>query len=320
MRTYVARRLLLVIPTLFLVSVIIFSLMRIAPGDVVDQFLGEAETGTGSYSEREIRELREGLGLDDPLVVQYGRWLWDFARMSPGDSFRLNASVFDEVKSALPLTLEIAVFTLVLALLIAIPLGVITAVRQDTWIDYLLRVLSIGFLALPVFWTGIVAILISSVYFDWFPPLAYKDIWEDPLANFKKLCLPISVLAINSGASIARMMRAAALEVLRQDYVRTAFAKGLRERAVVYRHVVKNAMLPVITVAGLQFAVLLSGTILLEVLFVLPGLGRKLVEAINFKDFPMIQFIVVMIALFIMLLNLVVDLTYGYLDPRIRYQ
>ncbi len=182
------------------------------------------------------------------------------------------------------------------------------------------RVDRIGFLALPVFWTGIVAILISSVYFDWFPPLAYKDIWEDPLANFKKLCLPISVLAINSGASIARMMRAAALEVLRQDYVRTAFAKGLRERAVVYRHVVKNAMLPVITVAGLQFAVLLSGTILLEVLFVLPGLGRKLVEAINFKDFPMIQFIVVMIALFVMLLNLVVDLTYGYLDPRIRYQ
>ena len=190
--------------------------------------------------------------------------------------------------------------------------------RQDTWIDYVLRVLSIGMLAMPIFWTAILALLIGIELTNWVPPIEYKEIWEDPVQNFKKLWLPILILAVNSGASMARMVRSATLEVLSQDYVRTAYAKGLGEKTVIVRHVLKNAMLPVVTVAGLQAAILISGTIILESLFVLPGIGLTLVRAINENDFPMVQYIVIMVALFIMTLNLFIDLLYGWLDPRIR--
>ena len=321
MQTYIIRRILLFIPTLFLVSIVVFVLLRIGPGDPVDIFLGDAAEGTRALvSQRELQELRASLHLDDNIVVQYGKWLVDVFTLNPGDSFRLNAPVIDQVKSALPLTIEIALVTMALAMLIAIPLGVISAIRQDTWIDYLLRIFSIGFLAMPIFWTGLIAILISLEFFNWIPPIEYKEIWEDPVENIKKLWLPILILAINSSAVIARMMRSGTLEILRQDYVRTAYAKGLSERLVLSRHVIKNAMLPVITVAGLQAAILFGGVLIMEQLFVLPGIGFKLVSSITTDDFPMIQFIVIMIAFFIMTINLLVDLTYGILDPRIRYQ
>lgn len=321
MQTYIIRRILLFIPTLFLVSIVVFVLLRIGPGDPVDIFLGDAAEGTRALvSQRELQELRASLHLDDNIVVQYGKWLVDVFTLNPGDSFRLNSPVLDQVKSALPLTIEIALVTMALAMLIAIPLGVISAIRQDTWIDYLLRIFSIGFLAMPIFWTGLVAILISLEFFNWIPPIEYKEIWEDPVENIKKLWLPILILAINSSAVIARMMRSGTLEILRQDYVRTAYAKGLSERLVLSRHVIKNAMLPVITVAGLQAAILFGGVLIMEQLFVLPGIGFKLVSSITTDDFPMIQFIVIMIAFFIMTINLLVDLTYGMLDPRIRYQ
>lgn len=321
MQTYIIRRILLFIPTLFLVSIVVFVLLRIGPGDPVDIFLGDAAEGTRALvSQRELQELRASLHLDDNIVVQYGKWLVDVVTLNPGDSFRLNAPVIDQVKSALPLTIEIALVTMALAMLIAIPLGVISAIRQDTWIDYLLRIFSIGFLAMPIFWTGLIAILISLEFFNWIPPIEYKEIWEDPVENIKKLWLPILILAINSSAVIARMMRSGTLEILRQDYVRTAYAKGLSERLVLSRHVIKNAMLPVITVAGLQAAILFGGVLIMEQLFVLPGIGFKLVSSITTDDFPMIQFIVIMIAFFIMTINLLVDLTYGILDPRIRYQ
>ena len=321
MQTYIIRRILLFIPTLFLVSIVVFVLLRIGPGDPVDIFLGDAAEGTRALvSQRELQELRASLHLDDNIVVQYGKWLVDVFTLNPGNSFRLNAPVIDQVKSALPLTIEIALVTMALAMLIAIPLGVISAIRQDTWIDYLLRIFSIGFLAMPIFWTGLIAILISLEFFNWIPPIEYKEIWEDPVENIKKLWLPILILAINSSAVIARMMRSGTLEILRQDYVRTAYAKGLSERLVLSRHVIKNAMLPVITVAGLQAAILFGGVLIMEQLFVLPGIGFKLVSSITTDDFPMIQFIVIMIAFFIMTINLLVDLTYGILDPRIRYQ
>ena len=321
MQTYIIRRILLFIPTLFLVSIVVFVLLRIGPGDPVDIFLGDAAEGTRALvSQRELQELRASLHLDDNIVVQYGKWLVDVFTLNPGNSFRLNAPVIDQVKSALPLTIEIALVTMALAMLIAIPLGVISAIRQDTWIDYLLRIFSIGFLAMPIFWTGLIAILISLEFFNWIPPIEYKEIWEDPVENVKKLWLPILILAINSSAVIARMMRSGTLEILRQDYVRTAYAKGLSERLVLSRHVIKNAMLPVITVAGLQAAILFGGVLIMEQLFVLPGIGFKLVSSITTDDFPMIQFIVIMIAFFIMTINLLVDLTYGILDPRIRYQ
>ncbi len=321
MQTYIIRRILLFIPTLFLVSIVVFVLLRIGPGDPVDIFLGDAAEGTRALvSQRELQELRASLHLDDNIVVQYGKWVVDVFTLNPGDSFRLNSPVLDQVKSALPLTIEIALVTMALAMLIAVPLGVISAIRQDTWIDYLLRIFSIGFLAMPIFWTGLVAILISLEFFNWIPPIEYKEIWEDPVENFKKLWLPILILAINSSAVIARMMRSGTLEILRQDYVRTAYAKGLSERLVLSRHVIKNAMLPVITVAGLQAAILFGGVLIMEQLFVLPGIGFKLVSSITTDDFPMIQFIVIMIAFFIMIINLLVDLTYGLLDPRIRYQ
>ena len=321
MQTYIIRRILLFIPTLFLVSIVVFVLLRIGPANPVEIFLGDAAEGTrATVTPRELQELRASLHLDDNIVVQYGKWLVDVFTLNPGDSFRLNAPVLDQVKSALPLTIEIALVTMALAMLIAIPLGVISAIRQDTWIDYLLRIFSIGFLAMPIFWTGLVAILISLEFFNWIPPIEYKEIWEDPVENIKKLWLPILILALNSSAVIARMMRSGTLEILRQDYVRTAYAKGLSERLVLSRHVIKNAMLPVITVAGLQAAILFGGVLIMEQLFVLPGIGFKLVSSITTDDFPMIQFIVIMIAFFIMIINLLVDLTYGLLDPRIRYQ
>lgn len=320
MRQYLARRLLLFVPTLFIVSLIIFGLLRLGPGDPIEQYYGDASSGTETnLSAKEIQELREYLNLDDHIVVQYFKWLGEVVTLSPGQSFRPpNLEVLDEVVDALPLTAEIALATIVLSLLIAIPLGVISAVRQDTLIDYGLRVFSIGFLAMPIFWTAILALLIGIETANWIPPLEYKEIWEDPLQNVKKLWLPILILAINSGAVIARMMRSATLEVLRQDYVRTAHAKGLKETLVISRHVIKNAMLPVVTVAGLQAAILFSGTLIMESLFVLPGLGLTLLYSINDNDFPMVQFIVVMVSLFIMILNLVIDVIYGWLDPRIR--
>ena len=184
----------------------------------------------------------------------------------------------------------------------------------------MLRVFSIGFLAMPIFWTGIVALVIAFETLAWAPPVDYADVWEDPWLNIRKLWLPVLILALNSAAVIARMLRSATLEVLRQDYVRTAFAKGLRERTVVVRHVVKNSLLPVVTVAGLQFAVLFSGTVITEQLFNLPGVGKKLILSLDTNDFPIIQFVVVLVALFVTIINLLVDLLYGYLDPRIRYE
>ncbi len=321
MQAYIARRLLLFIPTIFFVSVMLFVILRIGPGDPVELFLGDAAEGTrATVSERELQELRASLNLDDNIVIQYFKWVGDLFTLDPGDSFRLSTPVLGQVKDALPVTIEIALVTMIIALAIAIPLGVISAVRQDTWIDYVLRLFSIGFLAMPQFWTGLIAILISLEAFNWIPPIEYKEVWEDPVENVKKLWLPIFILSLNSAAVIARMMRSGTLEVLRQDYVRTAYAKGLRERMVLGRHVIKNAMLPVITVAGLQAAILFGGVLIMEQLFVLPGLGFKLVSSISTDDFPMIQFIVILVAVFIMTINLVVDIAYGLLDPRIRYQ
>ena len=253
-------------------------------------------------------------------MVQYGLWVADVFTLNPGESFRTQEEVLDVVKSSLPLTLELAFATMIIAVLVALPLGIISAIRQDTWLDYGLRVFSIGFLAMPIFWTGIIALVIAFETFRWGPPVDYADIWEDPWLNIRKLWLPVLILALNSAAVLARMLRSATLEVLRQDYVRTAFAKGLRERTVVARHVVKNSLLPVVTVAGIQFAVLFSGTVITEQLFNLPGVGKKLILSLDTNDFPIIQFVVVLVALFVTIINLLVDLLYGYLDPRIRYE
>ena len=322
MQKYIARRLLLFVPTLFLASVLVFLIVRVAPGDPVDTFFGTDPTLDAgvSFSQEQRDALREELDLDHNVVVQYGLWVADVFTLNPGESFRTQEEVLDVVKSSLPLTLELAFATMIIAVLVALPLGIISAIRQDTWLDYGLRVFSIGFLAMPIFWTGIIALVIAFETFRWGPPVDYADIWEDPWLNIRKLWLPVLILALNSAAVLARMLRSATLEVLRQDYVRTAFAKGLRERTVVVRHVVKNSLLPVVTVAGIQFAVLFSGTVITEQLFNLPGVGKKLILSLDTSDFPIIQFVVVLVALFVTIINLLVDLLYGYLDPRIRYE
>jgi len=318
MTDYIIRRLLLMIPTLFLVSVIIFTILRIIPGDVAS--LIATRGGEGIATQEEIQNIREKLGLGDPLYVQYAKFMGGLLKMDVGNSLWSGRPVIEELLTRLPLTIELALLSILVSVSIAIPIGVLSAIRQDTWVDYLFRVISITGLAVPNFWLGVLIILFLSVWFHWIPPLGYSDFFVDPWKNVQQMIWPAIALGYRLSAIVGRMTRSTMLEVLREDYIRTAWAKGLRERVVIFRHALKNALLPVITIAGLQLGALLGGTVIAETIFTLPGVGRFLIDSINHRDYPVVQTIVMWLAVVFSTLNLAVDVAYGWLNPRIRYR
>jgi peptide/nickel transport system permease protein len=319
MRRYFVRRLLLFVPTLILASMMVFTLMWIVPGDAAMMILtGEGESGR--VKPEDLERLRHDLGLDRPFYVQYGDWLGHVVVGDLGNSIWYKIPVIDELKARFPVTLQLAVMAMLMATIAAVPLGILSAVTQDSWIDYGCRVFTLVGVALPFFWTGILMVYALAYFFGWLPPLGYATLWEDPLTNLQQLVFPALALAFYEMAFTARVTRSAMLEVMREDYIRTARSKGIRENRVIARHALKNAILPIITISGYQFGRLLGGVIIIEVIFVVPGMGTLLINSIVHRDFVMIQGMILMVAAVILALNLVIDLLYAMLDPRIRYQ
>jgi peptide/nickel transport system permease protein len=316
MHKYVIRRLLLAAPVLLLSSLIVFGLMRVMPGDALTALMGES----GNVGERELAKLRKDLGLARPYYQQYLIWVWQMVSLNPGDSIFTGEPIAVSLRKAIPVTLELATLAMILGLIIAVPIGVLSATRQDTPSDYAGRVVAVSGLSLPDFWLGTLVITFAAIWFHWIPPIGYASIWESPSRNLQQFVLPAAVLGFRLSAATMRMTRSTVLEVLREDYVRTAWAKGLEGRIVVYKHALKNALIPVVTIVGGQLGVLLAGTVVVETVFALPGMGRFTVEAILYRDYPVVQTNLMLVAGTLVTLNLVVDLTYAWLDPRIRYR
>jgi peptide/nickel transport system permease protein len=314
MRQYVLKRLLLIVPTLLLVSAIVFSLTRLIPGDVVVLMFEEK-----AYA-KDLDALRAKLGLDKPLYVQYVTWLAKVVQGDLGESLWTKRPVLEEMVRRLPVSAELGALAIVVALLLALPIGVLSAIRQDTVQDYTARSLAIVGLSVPAFWKATLVIVLPSIWFGWAPPLQFTPYAQNPWHHLSQFIAPAIILGIASGASIMRLTRALMLEVLRQDYIRTAWSKGLRERRVVLKHAFKNAIIPVVTIVGIQIGQIASGTVIMETIFGLPGMGRFLVDAIYQRDYPVVQGVNLLIASIIVCVNLLVDMTYAYLDPRIRYQ
>ena len=319
MRQYALRRIGLFIPTLILTTLIVFVLFFLVPGDAALVIL-TGEEGAGAVTQEDIDRMRHELGLDRPIHIQYGSWIWGILRGDLGTSIWYQTPVVDELKDKFAVTLELAIFGIAMAFVMAIPLGIISAVKQDTWPDYVSRFLSLVGIALPTFWLSILMVYFLAYTFNWLPPLGYATLWEDPLLNLEQLFFPALAIAFHDLAFTARVTRSSMLEVLREDYMRTARAKGLKEMTVVLRHALKNAILPVITVSGYQFARALGGVIIVETIFVVPGLGRFVIESILHRDFVVLQAVILLTAAVVLFLNLVIDMLYGVLDPRIRYQ
>ena len=317
MRTYLAKRILLIVPTLLGVASLVFVIMRVIPGDVALLILGG---DSGQIDRAQLAAMHHRLGLDQPIVVQFATWLWGVLRFDFGVSLWTGRPVVEELLIRLPLSLELAILATTVAVLLAIPFGMIAAIRQDTWLDYFVRVISIGGLAIPSFWIGILVILFLVLYFGWGPPLEYTPPWVSPWANFQQMVWPVVTVGYRYAAVTTRMTRSTLLEVLREDYIRTAWAKGLRERAIVIRHALKNAMLPVITLIGTEFAFLIGGLVVTETVFTLNGVGRFVVDAVAHRDYPVVQALVFIIAFGFVIVNLLIDLTYAWFDPRIRYR
>ena len=318
MQAYITKRTLLFVPTLILVTIIVFLILRIVPGDPAIMLLA-GEDGDEEYTLQELKELQAKLGTDRPIYIQYFKWVGAMLRLDFGTSYFYDNPVYAKVSDRFPITLELTVLAVLLASIVAVPLGVISAIKQDTVGDYAARLITIAGIALPNFWVAIMVIFLLVMWFNWLPPLGYVDLWKDPWGNVQQLIFPAIALGFSNMAFIARVTRSAMLEVFREDYIRTARSKGLAERVIIYRHALKNALLPVVTVSGYEFGRLLGGTVIIEVIFSIPGIGKLLIDAIFHRDFPMIQAIVVMIAVLVLVLNVVLDLIYAWLNPRIRF-
>ena len=317
MRTYLLKRLLLVVPTLLGAATLVFLIMRVIPGDVALLIFGGDQAG--HIDPKQLAAMRERLGLNDPLIVQFGTWLWGVVRFDFGTSLWTGRPVIEELLIRLPLSLELALLATLVSVLISIPLGMLAAARQDTWVDYVVRVISIGGLAIPSFWVGILCILLLVIFFSWGPPLEFASPWTDPWANFQMMVWPVLTVGYRYAAVTTRMTRSAMLEVLREDYIRTARAKGLWMKLILVRHALKNAILPVLTVMSLEFAFLLGGLVVTEQVFNLNGIGRLFVQAVSRNDFTLIQAMVMLTAVVFIISNLIVDMLYAVFDPRIRY-
>lgn len=317
MPRYILQRLLLMIPTLFGVAILVFLMLRLMGGDPVEVML----RGEGANVSQEIIEAeRIRLGLDQPMVVQFGKWIGGMLTGDFGVSMWTGNPVSAEIASRLELSIQVALMATCLAVLIAIPLGTLSALYKNTWIDHVIRIFSIAGLAVPSFWLGMIIILLLLSFFHWHPPVAFTPFFENPRHNLAQLIWPALAVGYRYSAVATRMMRSTLLEVLQEDYIRTARAKGVYERLVVVRHALANAMLPVVTVIGLEFAFLIGGLVVTEQVFNLNGLGKLFVQAVARSDFTMVQSLVLLVAVFFIVVNFVIDLLYAWLDPRIRYR
>ena len=322
MYRYVAKRVLLVIPTLIGAAALVFILMRLIPGDICMVRLG---SGGGSFDPHALALCHAEAGLDRPIIVQFLSFVWGFFRFDFGISMWSGKPVSLEILTRLPISLEIALLATVIAILIALPLGTISALKQNTWIDVVVRTAAIGGIATPSFWLGIISILfvldITNAFFGspWMPPIDYVPIWQDPIRNLSMAFLPAITVGYRYAAVSMRMTRSAMLEVLREDYIRTARAKGLLEKLIVYRHALKNALLPVVTVIGIEFAFLIGGLVVTEQVFNLNGIGRLFVQAVQNQDYTLTQALVMLTVAIFVFTNLIVDVLYAWLDPRIRF-
>jgi peptide/nickel transport system permease protein len=315
MRTYLLTRLLIGLLTLVGMSMVIFVLMRIAPGDIVDMIFASA----GYVDPAAKAEITKEIGLDQPIAVQYGRWLRELLQGDLGKSYRYDLPAWQVIRPRIPISLKLALLSMAVAVALGVPAGVLSAVRQDRSIDYLIRILSLAGLSMPSFWLGMVIILSLVWLLGWIPSLTYVSPFEDWKANLLQFLFPALAVGLRSSALIMRITRSALLEVLREDYIRTAYAKGQREGVVIWRHALRNAFLPVITLLGIEFAFLIGGLVVTETVFNLSGVARFLVEAILWRDYPVVQNLVMFIAIIVIGMNLAVDLLYGWLDPRVRH-
>jgi len=315
MLIYTLKRLLLTIPTLIGVAVLVFFMLRVVPGDIVEIKL----RGDGGNVTQEVVDLeRKRLGLDRPLIVQFGDYMWGLARGDLGISMWTERPVIEEILIRLELSLEVAILATIFATIISIPLGTLAALFRNTWIDYIVRIITIGGLSIPSFWFGMIIMLTLLALFNWLPPITFTPIYEDPVANLSQLIWPALAVGYRYCAVTARMIRSSLLEVLAEDYIRTARAKGVYEKLVVSRHALRNALLPAITVMGLEFAFLIGGLVVTEQVFNLNGIGKLFVDATTRGDFTLIQGLVLLIAVIFIVVNIIVDVLYGMLDPRIR--
>jgi len=320
MTGYVIRRLALIIPTLFLVTIIVFLLVRFIPGDIIELMVAEMSAEGTVTTEITAQTIRTALGMDVPVHVQYGQWLGGLFRGDLGNSLWTSRPITQELSLRIPISFELGLLAMITALLIALPIGVYSAIRQDTTGDYLGRTFAILCISLPGFWLGTMVVVYPSIWWNWSPPLDYVPIVENPIENLKQFIIPAVLMGMVMSGTTMRMTRTMMLEVLRQDYIRTAWSKGLMERVVVVRHAMKNALIPVVTIAAGMLPVLIGGTVVFESIFALPGVGLYMIEALNKRDYPIISAINVIMGMLVLVLNLVVDLTYAWLDPRVRYR
>ncbi len=321
MSQYIIRRLLLTIPTLIIVTMLTTFAVRLVPGDAIDVIVGEMDM-SGREDLAVLRaKLEKQLGLDVPMHVQYLRWLRDVVLHGDlGKSIHANLDVTDQIRRRLPVTLEVGILAMIIAMVISFPIGIYSAIRQDTASDYVFRSIAILFITLPSFWVGIMVIVFPSIWWGWSPPIMNIPLWEDPWGNLKMYLIPAAILGTHINGGNMRLTRTAMLEVVRQDYIRTAYSKGLSERIVVLRHALKNALIPVITVIGLNMPVMIGGSVIIEQVFTLPGMGRLAVEAAFTRDYPVITGVTLVFSIFVLIFILITDLSYAYLDPRIRYR
>ncbi|HET8938790.1 MAG TPA: ABC transporter permease [Polyangiales bacterium] len=316
MAVYVTRRLLALVPTLFFASVIVFVTVRLIPGDVIDMMLSQSDSSNALSRS----QLMAALGLDRPIWEQYLRWIAGIFQGDFGKSLWSGTAVTEQLAARLPVSMELGALSMLCGLTIAVPIGVYSAVRQDTAGDYVTRSVAILMLSVPSFWIGTMVMVFPSIWWGWSPPVEYTRFWDDPLQNLKHLLLPAAVLGTALSALTMRMTRTMMLEVLRQDYIRTAWAKGLDEPLVVLRHALRNALIPVVTLIGLQAPLLIGGAVIIEQIFVIPGMGLLLIEAVGQRDYPVITGLFLVFGVSVMLINLLVDLSYGMLDPRVRHR
>ena len=317
MHRYLIKRFLLMLPTLFGVALVTFLLIRVIPGDVVElRYSGDR----GSVSQDIIDRERARIGLDRPIWQQFMTWMLGIVRFDFGTSMWTGAPILEEIKLRFVLSLQLAIMATIVAVLLAIPLGVLSALKQDTWIDYAVRLFSIAGLAMPSFWLGIVLILLMLVVFKWLPPMVYTPFWQNPAQNLAQLIWPALAVGYRYSAVATRMTRSAMLEVLREDYIRTARAKGLMQKLILSRHALKNAMLPVLTVVALEFAFLIGGLVVTEQVFNLNGIGLLFVQAVAHRDYTLLQALIMLVAGSFIIVNFVMDIAYAWLDPRIRYR
>ncbi len=315
MNRYVVRRILMSVPTFILTVLFVFMIIRLIPGDPVEIILSQSP-----YTTQEAKDsLRAYYGLDKPLYEQFVNYLGQLVTGDLGESTNTESPVTEELRSRLPITMEFGVFAVLIGLIVAIPIGVLSAIRQDSWSDYLSRSFAIFGISVPYFFTALLLIIYPIMWFGWAPPLRWVGPTEDPIGHIHYMFWPALLLGVTLAGSVLRMTRNQMLEVLRQDYIRTAYSKGLRERVVIWRHALRNALIPVITILGLQVGIAVSGTVVLEVLFNMPGLGKFFLQGIFNRDYPAIQGTVLVIASFTLLVNLFVDLCYAWIDPRIKY-